>query len=120
MHTWSVPVCHDLGANHQGSCRGQPSKPADPDPTAVVQGGLPLVCPLRCPGALVVVPNHTLRRMVEVLAPGRSHALVERTQSTILTHDDAVAGIVPALRRARSSLKRGSMGAAEHSGVLPV
>jgi hypothetical protein len=63
---------------------------------------------LRCPGALVVVPNLTLRRMVEVLAPARNQALAERAQSTILAHDDAATGIVPALRRARSSLKRHS------------
>ena len=86
------------------------------DLPAVMQGGLPLVCPLRCPGALVVVPNLTLRRMVEVLAPARSQALAERAHSSILPHDVAADGIVPALRRARSSLKRHSA-EADHSGA---
>jgi len=55
------------------------------------------------------VPNHTLRRMVEVLAPAdRGQPPAERACSTVLTHDDAAGGIVPALRRARSSLKRPS------------
>ena len=66
------------------------------------------MCPLRCQGALVVVPNHALRRMVQVLAPSNrsGHRIAERAHSTILSHDDAAGGIFPALRRARSSLKR--------------
>ena len=84
----------------------------DKQSVLAAQGGLPLVCPLRCQGALTVVPNHTLRRMVEVLAPAdRGQPPAERAYSTILTHDDAAGGIVPALRRARSSLKRPASGA---------